>query len=364
MRTSFLTLCCCFQLLIGYSLLSQDATFTLIQEEGKKAWSVRLDLRQEQAFDPSSLEVFTAKEWANRHQKSQAISGRREKISEQSWVFSPHFPFTEGMKYVAFYPGEKLWRFEVPKVDYPLTGLTAIYPNQDTIPENLLKMYLYFSAPMSVGNSYQHLYWMSEKGDTLALPFLQLEPELWNGDRTRLTLWLDPGRVKRDLVPNQLLGAPLVQGESYTLHVDKGWKDKHGNPIKNDRTWRFAVGNSDREKPKPNAWKLIPPSVGSREPLIVEFNEVLDYALLQHTLTVWYGKDQPLTGRVQIMQKQKEWRFYPDLPWPSGGYHIQVDSKLEDLAGNNLNRLFDVDLQTQKQKKAPQAYHHRQFTIR
>ena len=33
--------------------------------------------------------------------------------------------------------------------------------------------------------------------------FLELENELWNPEHTQLTLWLDPGRIKRDLIPNQ-----------------------------------------------------------------------------------------------------------------------------------------------------------------
>jgi len=36
--------------------------------------------------------------------------------------------------------------------------------------------------------------------------------------------------------------------------------------------------------------------------------------------------------------------FTPALPWKSGHYSITVMSILEDLAGNNLNHLFDVDL--------------------
>ena len=39
--------------------------------------------------------------------------------------------------------------------------------------------------------------------------FLDLQPELWNAEGTVLTLWLDPGRIKRDLIPNKELGIPL-----------------------------------------------------------------------------------------------------------------------------------------------------------
>ncbi|NRB51560.1 MAG: hypothetical protein HRU41_28060 [Saprospiraceae bacterium] len=364
MRNTFLILCCCFQLVDLCSAVGQDSVLSLMQKGDKGKWGIQLDLQEKQTFDPSNFKVYTTKEWSAQHQAGQAIAGRTEQLSEQSWAFIPHFPFTEGMEYVAFYPGVKLLKVQIPKADYPLTDVIAIYPNQDTIPENLLKMYLYFSAPMSVGNSYKHLHWYSGKGDTLNLPFLQLEPELWNEDRTRLTLWLDPGRVKRDLIPNQLLGGPLVNGEHYVLQVDQGWKDRQGNPIKNEMVVQFAVGRLDRNKPKPNSWKLLQPSAAGQNPLILQMGDILDYALLQHTITVWSSQEQQIAGRVQVNQEQTEWHFYPDLPWASGDYYIKIDSKLEDLAGNNLNRLFDVDLQTQKQENEPQAYHYLPFTIK
>ena len=48
--------------------------------------------------------------------------------------------------------------------------------------------------------------------------FLTLETELWNADHTELTLWLDPGRIKKDLIPNQKLGIPIKNGNSYELN--------------------------------------------------------------------------------------------------------------------------------------------------
>lgn len=341
----------------GSSLFGQKPELTLVPKEGKSGWIVQLHLQKEQSYQAASFRVFTAKEWAARLEEGQSIAGRKEQVGEQHWAFSPLFPFTEGMEYVAFYPGLPLLRFEIPKPVYPTTKLVAIYPKQDTVPENLLKMYIHFSAPMSVGNSYQHLRWHDAQGDTLALPFLELEPELWNEDRTRLTLWLDPGRVKRDLVPNQLLGAPLVAGQGYTLVVDKHWKDIHGNPLESDFLISVTVSEADRERPKPDAWKLTQPKMGSKQVLVLQFGEVLDYALLQRVITIWDEQDQQIKGRIQIGPKQETWHFHPNLPWQAGVYKILIDSKLEDLAGNNLNRNFDVDLQAQGQQNTSQPYH-------
>ena len=43
-------------------------------------------------------------------------------------------------------------------------------------------------------------------------------------------------------------------------------------------------------------------------------------------------------------QRRSELIFKPDLDWKVGDYELLIDSKLEDLAGNNLNHLFDKDL--------------------
>ena len=82
----------------------------------------------------------------------------------------------------------------------------AIYPTQDTVPENLLKIYLQFSKPMREGQALRHIELLKNNRDTLPGVFLDLQPELWNVDRTTLTVWLDPGRIKRDLQPNGPIG--------------------------------------------------------------------------------------------------------------------------------------------------------------
>ena len=37
------------------------------------------------------------------------------------------------------------------------------------------------------------------------------------------------------------------------------------------------------------------------------------------------------------------WSFTPSLPWLAGDYSLRVGGALEDLAGNNVVRVFDVD---------------------
>jgi hypothetical protein len=39
-----------------------------------------------------------------------------------------------------------------------------------------------------------------------------------------------------------------------------------------------------------------------------------------------------------------EWRFLPGGRWEPGGYQLVVDTAIEDLAGNHIGQLFDIDV--------------------
>lgn len=99
--------------------------------------------------------------------------------------FEPRYPLAPGMSYRAELhksSGDPIVQvFEMPKtiVGEP-TRLEAIYPSADTLPENLLRLYRHFSAPMSRGNSYGHITLTDDGTDRrVELPFLELEQELW-----------------------------------------------------------------------------------------------------------------------------------------------------------------------------------------
>ena len=65
---------------------------------------------------------------------------------------------------------------------------------------------------MQEGQALENITVIKNGKDTIPSIFLDLQPELWNKERTILTLWLDPGRIKRDLQPNKKLGLPLELG--------------------------------------------------------------------------------------------------------------------------------------------------------
>jgi hypothetical protein len=97
-----------------------------------------------------------------------------------------------------------------------------VYPTSSKLPENHLRFYVHFSAPMSRGEAYEHLRLLRKNGEPVYLPFLEIGEELWDKSGMRLTLLFDPGRVKRGLKPREENGPVLEEGEEYTLVIEPG----------------------------------------------------------------------------------------------------------------------------------------------
>src|SRR5580765_2648807 len=109
-------------------------------------------------------------------------------------VFRPRFPISPGMHVRASLklPGRSaiVATFDLPKAPplTPSTRVAHVYPSTDLLPENELKFYLLFSAPMQRGHAWEHVHLLDESGKMVDLPFLELDEELWNPDLTRLTV--------------------------------------------------------------------------------------------------------------------------------------------------------------------------------
>jgi hypothetical protein len=274
---------------------------------------------------------------------------------QDSVVFEPLIPFTRGMQYDIFINQKLFGSITIPTTDNS-PSLLAIFPSQDTVPENLLKLYFEFSQPMTEEKALQHIFLTDMKGDTIPNVFLELHPELWNEDNTILTLWLDPGRIKRDLQPNKRLGLPLIAGKQYKMVIAKGWEDKLGAKSEQVYTKTFWVTHRDEQYPETSTWQLDIPAVNTQKSLKIHFKEAMDYILLKNTIQITDANGNIVLGKVEIEDEEKIYSFTPDKPWTEKKYKIKTEARLEDLAGNNLNRLFDTDLQRNKSSEAKNFY--------
>jgi hypothetical protein len=279
------------------------------------------------------------------------------RIQNDRLRFEPQFPPEPGLAYAAVFHPDRLpgvarsrgpsitATFQLPpRAETPTTTVTHIYPSVALVPENLLKFYIHFSAPMRRGNIYQHIRLEDSAGRPIELPFLEIDEELWNPAMTRLTLFIDPGRIKRGVKPLEEIGPSLEEGKSYRLVIARDWRDGAGNPLRADSEKVFGVGPADREAPDPARWRIAAPAAGSREPLVVAFTEAMDAALALRMIGIRGPSREALAGTAALADQERRWTFTPDQPWPRGACELVIQTTIEDLAGNNIGKAFEVDV--------------------
>ena len=150
---------------------------------------------------------------------------------------------------------------------------------------------------MRKGNIYPYLSIREVGGKVVELPFLEIEQEFWSRDSKRLTLLLDPGRVKRGLKPREEMGPILVEGKTYELVVDGKWPDSHGRKLGQDFIKRFKVTAADHSQPDPSKWKVTAPAAGTTEPLVVGFTDSIDHSMLNGSIRVLDSAGKEIEGR-------------------------------------------------------------------
>jgi hypothetical protein len=263
--------------------------------------------------------------------------------------FEPPFPLTRGVRYRAEYRVEGVAPlvsfFELPAdVAPPSTTIVSVFPSAEVLPENQLKFYVHFSAPMSRGRTYEHVHLRDAAGRVIDLPFLEIDEELWDPTMTRLTLLIDPGRIKRGVKPLVDIGPVFEAGKAYSLTIGEACLDAEGRSLRAGYEKKFRIGPADRIAPDPSRWKIAPPTAATRAPLTVQFDEPMDHALASRMLRVATADGATVDGEVNLDEQEKRWRFVPDQSWRAGSHHLIVATTIEDLAGNNIGKAFDVDV--------------------
>ena len=163
--------------------------------------------------------------------------------------FTPMFPLDPGRNYEVRFvaPGEMApvpitASVSLPARDStPVTMVSQVFPTAAEVPENQLRMYVQFSAPMGSKGGLDYVHLLDENGKEVKDPFLPLDAEFWNDDRTRYTVFFDPGRQKRGIAPIADMGRSLTAGKSYTLVIDAEWRDGNGLPLKQPFRRTFRV---------------------------------------------------------------------------------------------------------------------------
>jgi hypothetical protein len=268
---------------------------------------------------------------------------------------TPQYALRPGMSYQAvFYPPGSMTAspyrrtldimLPAPPPAEP-TRVTAIYPSASVLPENQLRFYVHFSAPMAAGNAYEHVTLYKANGEIVKRAFLEIGEELWDGTGTRITLLFDPGRVKKGLSPRLQFGPVLETGQEYRLVIEKTWRDANNQPLTSSFEKKFTAGPPVETAVSVKEWKILPPAAGSAaQSLTITFPRSLDRALLQRMITVVDSKSREIDGEISLADDERHWSFLPAKPLPAGDYSLVIDTALEDSAGNNVARPFEIDI--------------------
>ena len=230
----------------------------------------------------------------------------------------------------------------------PTTQVVSVTPSAAVWPENVLKLYVTFSAPMRIGVAWDNIRIRDAGGAAMGGMFVEIDQELWDPSGRRLTVLFDPGRIKRGLVDNINEGPPLAVGGTYRLEIDATWRDAAGGLLVEPFSKVITVAAPLRAPIDPSAWRLTPPA-SSTEPLTVDFDRPLDAALGLGAITVRRDGAIVLCD-AELEHDETRAVFHPTMPWGPGRYSLHAEDILEDIAGNRIGRPFDIDAKDPAQK--------------
>ncbi|MEO9872773.1 hypothetical protein [Ekhidna sp.] len=352
----------------AFSLLCFLCTCTMVQgqsffsaqilPQSKKYGQVSTSHLSENVITSLRKQNFTFEEWSSFFSLKTTPNGAAV-IGEYAFendqlIFKPRFLPDPAIRYIVSfsYPNlaillseieEKsiytdIISFKPPETTQP--EIISVLPKMDVIPANLLRLYLYFSAPMGLENPYDFVSIEDTDGKKLVDPFVIIPEGLWNIDRTRLTLLLHPGRVKQGVGPNMTLGDVLKAGNSYTLKVDKKWKGSSGEALKINFIQKINASNPLRNAINVNIWalKAKADNIGT---LTIVTDRPLDQPLAQRMLFVRNMDGVILPSRVEFENSEKL-----KILWRADGskeLELVIDPRLEDVCGNTPLYAFDLE---------------------
>lgn len=261
-------------------------------------------------------------------------------------IFRPTFPLERGLRYTVRSDSGCEESILVPRAPASSTPprVVDIYPRADTLPENILRFYVYFAQPMAEGGFLEHVKLTHlDSGRDLSGVFFDNMYELWSTDRKRITLLVDPGRVKTGLKAHNQRGRAFRAGQTYALSIGGGWPTLDGRTLEQARTKVFRASAAEMAPVDPDDWTLRGPKPGSRSALRVGFRKAVDHVSVGRFLSVRSPEGRQLRGRWHLERNEREASWTPLHPWPDSvaDHVLVVGARFEDVAGNDVHAAFE-----------------------
>ncbi|MBI3854626.1 MAG: hypothetical protein HY293_02920 [Planctomycetes bacterium] len=231
----------------------------------------------------------------------------------------------------------------------PAPVVRAVHPATGDVPANFLRLYIDFSEPMGGDDVFAHVRLLDASGRPL--PDSLRELEFWSRKRTRLMVYVHPGRVKTGLAMGGEFGPVLEQGKRYALEITPGMKSERGRAVREGFRRELRVGAPQTSRPDLSRWLLE----ARPERVELECDVWMDQAGLEDWLKV-----EGVAGRWEIDGRRAT--FLPEKPLVPGAYMLVADARMEDVCGNSFQRSFETRPDAARPEDLPTAVS-RRFVI-
>jgi hypothetical protein len=208
----------------------------------------------------------------------------------------------------------------------------GVWPAAHGLPANILRFYVQFSAPAEAVFERGQLRLVTAGGALVSDAFLLLNEELWSPDGQRLTVLMEPGRIKHGMGPSPAHQPALIPGGSYRLEIGTG-----GRVFSK----AFSALPPVLEPLLETHWHVSRPLAGSRQPLKVAFDRVMDNAIVAEEIQVQGPDGDRLAGTQALTDDSRKLVFRPLSRWEHAEYRLVFSRRFEDVCGNRLGEALD-----------------------
>jgi hypothetical protein len=263
---------------------------------------------------------------------------------DRKLIFRPKYGFEKETRYRVTFKteifGGQLFELPASTKSKPLSA--EFQPKLTQVPANMLRFYLEFSEPMVRGQLAKYLVLQDAKGKEVDEAFLELEEELWDDQRKRVTVFFNPGRVKQELQPHAELGPILLQGQSYVLKLKAGFKATNGTKLPKDLAHKFEVNAALEKAINAGDWKITVENSALQSIVKVGFDRPMDTALLARVVHLETSSGEKIPSEIIIDSGGLSIRIYSRQKLPAGEYAVIARDTLEDICGNRVGAAFDL----------------------
>lgn len=219
--------------------------------------------------------------------------------------------------------------------------LVRVFPSSETLPENLLRVHLYFDEPPCVDSISRAVRLFDQADGEVIHPFLDLPEGLWDPAGTRLTLVLHPARIKSGLAAREVMGPAVRRGRTYRLEIDLGLLAGEKASGRFVHPHDFDVGDPLVDVIRPTAWSVIPAPAGALAPLRIAFDRTMDRLGLEDGFAIKGPDGEVIAFDLSVGPGERDVRLTPQRPWRGGPHQLWMSPDLEDVAGNRIASGFE-----------------------